>query len=70
MLDKLERFTVRIGQIDELLASPEIASDIQRMNKLAKERAGLQPVVDAYQQLRTAQQEMADAATDHPHHRA
>ena len=63
MLDKLERFTVRIGQIDELLASPEIASDIQRMNKLAKERAGLQPVVDAYQQLRTAQQEMADAET-------
>ena len=61
MLDKLEKFTVRIGQIDELLASPEVASDIQRMNKLAKERAGLQPVVDAYQQ-RLAENEPREAA--------
>jgi peptide chain release factor 1 len=61
MFEKLEKFVQRIAEIDELLASPEIASDINRMNKLAKERAALQPVVAAFNELRSAQQQLDDA---------
>ena len=61
MFEKLEKFVQRLAEIDELLASPEIASDINRMSKLAKERAALQPVVAAFNELRTAQQQLVDA---------
>jgi peptide chain release factor 1 len=61
MFEKLEKFVQRLAEIDDLLASPEIVSDINRMSKLAKERVALQPVVAAFNELRTAQQELVDA---------
>ena len=61
MFEKLEKFVQRLAEIDDQLASPEIASDINRMSKLAKERAALQPVVAAFNELRTAQQDLVDA---------
>jgi len=61
MFEKLEKFVQRLAEIDDQLASPEIASDINRMSKLAKERASLQTVVAAFNELRTAQQDLVDA---------
>lgn len=61
MFERLDNLLKRSQQIDELFAQPEVASDPHQVNKLAKERSELQPVVTAYQQLQNAQQELADA---------
>ena len=61
MIEKLEALARRYAEIDVLLASPEVASDPEHASKLAKERADLQPVVEAYQQLQATQHELADA---------
>jgi peptide chain release factor 1 len=60
MLEKLEKLAARFVEIDQLLASPDVAGDHARLSKLAKERADLQPVVETYQRLKAAQQELAD----------
>lgn len=61
MFEKLQKLAQRFAEIDELLASPEVASDPDRLSKLAKERAGLQPVVEAYRKLRSTQDQLRDA---------
>ena len=61
MFERLDNLLKRSQQIDELFAQPEVASDPNQVNNLAKERSELQPVVTAYQQLQNAQQELADA---------
>ena len=61
MFEKLERLALRFAEIDELLASPEVASDPDRSSKLGKERADLEPVVAAFRQLRSTQEELEDA---------
>jgi peptide chain release factor 1 len=61
MLDKLGSIAIRYEQIDDLLARPDIASNPAQTTKLAKERADLAPVVEAYRQLLATQQETADA---------
>ena len=60
MLDKLGSIAVRYEEIDDLLARPDVASDPAQTTKLAKERADLAPVVEAYRQLLATQQEIAD----------
>jgi len=60
MLDKLGSIAVRYEEIDDLLARPDIASDPAQTTKLAKERADLAPVVEAYRQLLATQREIAD----------
>ncbi|MEX2430607.1 MAG: peptide chain release factor 1 [Dehalococcoidia bacterium] len=61
MYDKLHGLVRRYEEIEELLATPEVASDIEQLNKLAKERADLQPVVTAFRQYQAAQRELDDA---------
>ncbi|HID10375.1 MAG TPA: peptide chain release factor 1, partial [Candidatus Latescibacteria bacterium] len=45
MLEKLEKLEDRFRELTELLARPEVASDYQRLQKLAKERADLERAV-------------------------
>ena len=47
--------------IDELLALPDVASDPDRLSKLAKERSDLTPVVHAFRELQAARTELGDA---------
>ena len=61
MLEKLEKLALRFAEIDDLLVNPELAGDHARLIKLAKERADLQSVVEAFQQLKAAQKELEDA---------
>ena len=61
MFEKLEKLALRFAEIEELLGTPEVASNPDRTSKLAKERADLQPVVAAYRQLRATQSELEDA---------
>jgi peptide chain release factor 1 len=61
MFEKLRKLELRLQAIDELLANPDGASDVERLSKLAKERADLEPVVLAYQQLQKTKTELEDA---------
>ena len=44
--DKLQPFINRHEEINELLISPEITSDIKRMTELAKEQSSIAPIVN------------------------
>ncbi|AKF25743.1 peptide chain release factor 1 [Sulfurovum lithotrophicum] len=44
--EKLQPFIDRYNEISELLSSPDIASDINRMTELSKEQSGLAPLVE------------------------
>ncbi len=45
-IEKLQPFIDRHNEISELLSSPDIASDINRMTELSKEQAGLNELVE------------------------
>ncbi len=61
VFERLENLLKRSEEIDEIFGSPESGYSLEQLNKLAKERADLQPVVTAYQQLQAANAELADA---------
>jgi peptide chain release factor 1 len=44
--EKLQPFIDRYNELNELLSSPDIASDINRMTELSKEQSGLTPLVE------------------------
>ncbi len=58
MYDKLGALVKRSEEIDEMLARPEVVSDPERVAKLAKERADLQPVVSTYQRLMSTRSQL------------
>ncbi len=61
MLEKLAEVESRYSEIETLMADPSIATDFEKVAELAKERAGLQSIVDAYRQYRKQAQELDDA---------
>lgn len=61
MFEQLEDVGIRLEEIVRLLSDPETASDSQRMQKLMKEQAELQPVADAYAAYKKNEQTIADS---------
>jgi len=61
MDEKLQALAQRMQDIDELLALPDVASDPDRLSKLAKERSDLMPVVHAFRDLQATRTELGDA---------
>lgn len=59
--NKLESLTLRLEEINALLADPGVIADQERFRKLAREYAELTPVVQHYRRYRQAQDEL-DAA--------
>jgi len=54
MLEQLEKIEKRYNEIEEAIASPEVAANIPELTRLAKERAGLEEIVGLYRKyLRT-----------------
>jgi len=54
MLDRLSEIERRYAELTEIMASPEIATDFQRLQLLARERSDLEPTVNltiAYRKL-------------------
>ncbi len=70
MLEQLEKIEHRFNEIEQAIASPEIAADVPQLTRLAKERAGLEEIVSLYRKyLRTAKafeetQHLIDTETD------
>jgi len=58
--EKLDALVQRKEEIDRLLCEPDVIADYARMQKLNKERAYVQPIVDAYTLLRSTEQRLAD----------
>ena len=52
ILDKLEGVKTRYDEVSELIADPEIVTDMKRYVKLNKEFKELQPVVEAYNEYK------------------
>ncbi len=48
MLDQVEKIERRFNEIEQAISSPEIAADIPQLTRLAKERAGLEDIVNLY----------------------
>ena len=63
MLDKLAEVEGRYREIETLMGDPAIATDYAAVAELAKERASLQAVVDAYREYRKQTRELDEAST-------
>ena len=61
MFDKLQALAQRFDEIEELLAQPEVALDVERLSRLAKERADLESMARAYHQYQRVQEAMEEA---------
>lgn len=61
MLDKLEAVYAHFKELELLLSSPEVSSDIKRFTKLNKEYRDLEAVVQAYFQYKKVMEGIAEA---------
>ena len=61
MFDRLADVARRYEEIEQLLGQPEVASDIERLSNLAKERSGLESVVTSYREHQRVCQELTEA---------
>ena len=61
MLEKLAEVESRYLELESLMGDPAIATDYERVAELAKERASLQNIVDAYRQYQRGAAELDDA---------
>jgi peptide chain release factor 1 len=52
MINRLEQIEKQFQGIEEQIATPEVASDPKQLQKLAKERAGLEDVVNKYREYK------------------
>ena len=61
MLDRLVTSEKRLNEIDEMLASSEITSDLNKFKSLSKERSFLEPIVDKFKEYKVAEKNKDDA---------
>jgi peptide chain release factor 1 len=61
MFDRLESIEERFQELDAEMARPEVASDYERMQELAKERASIERVVGLYRDWRATGSALDDA---------
>jgi peptide chain release factor 1 len=59
-IDKLEQLARRYGELEEILCRPDVLSDRARSSKLNKERADLEPIVDALARYRDVERKIRD----------
>ena len=52
MLDRLERIEKRCQELDERMATPEVASDLKQLQVLARDRASIEDVVTKYREYK------------------
>ncbi|MVW72016.1 peptide chain release factor 1 [Bordetella sp. 15P40C-2] len=61
MRSRLEQLSHRLVEVDALLAEPEIGADMDRFRKLSRERAELDPVVQAFNQFVKTEEDLQAA---------
>jgi len=61
MLNRLQSLVDRYEELSAEMARPELTSDYERLQALAKERAALEEIVSLYRQFRETEQGIADS---------
>ncbi|MBQ8178386.1 MAG: peptide chain release factor 1 [Clostridia bacterium] len=59
MFEKLDLMRARFAELNELIGKPEIVAKQEEWQKLVKEHSQIGPIVEAYEQYLTYQEEMA-----------
>jgi peptide chain release factor 1 len=52
MMEQLEKIEKRYREIDERMAEPEVATDLNRLQELAQERASIENLVTTYREYK------------------
>ncbi len=60
MLDQLERTEKRYQELDRQIAMPEVASNLEHLQRLAKERASIENVVTKYRKYKAASKSLEE----------
>ncbi len=60
MLDRLKLMEARYNEINELLSSPDIASDVKKLTELSKEQKSLEKVVTLFQEQQKLEASIPD----------
>jgi len=58
MWDRLEQIERRYQELDQQMAAPEIATDLKKLQTLAREKAGIEYVVTRYQRYKATSREL------------
>ena len=61
MWDRLELIGKRFQELSELLAQPEMAADLRRLQELSREKASLEDVVRLYRKYQANTSELAES---------
>ena len=61
MIDRLDAIAKRYREIENEMARPEVASDHERLTRLAREQRSLREIVEAYEAYRRARNEVDSA---------
>ncbi len=61
MLDRLATLAARHQELTELLALPDVVSNLELLEKYGRERASLEPVVTSYERLKALDASIAEA---------
>ncbi len=59
-LEKLDQLSRRYGELDELMCQPDVLADSDKLTKLHKERAELEPLVVAYARYREVDRKLVE----------
>jgi len=60
MINRLESIEKRYKELSELIAQPEISSNVSRLQTLAQEQAGLEDIVTKFRQYKSVSKELQD----------
>ena len=60
MFDKLEALKERFALVSEKISDPEVIANQEEWRKYCKEHSDLTPIVDKYNEYKTAKQTIAD----------
>jgi len=61
MFEKLDAVEKRYGELNELIARPEVYNDFQRLQALVQERASIEDIVGKYRQYKANDKGISDA---------
>jgi peptide chain release factor 1 len=61
MWDRLEKIEKRFEELERQIATPEIATDLKKVQALAQERAGIEDIVASYRKYKATAKQLEDA---------
>ena len=61
LTEQLSRVEERYGELDRLMADPDVLADYVRVQELAQERSGLEALVGAFRRYQDLQQQLTDS---------